>query len=195
MKRKYLITAVLLVLVLSLCGRYADAGAAGESPAGTFSFLIGNKEIKDGDTIDYSLYNNKDSTLTIILRNTEGIASGTKFEWVVSNSNIIKVKSQDNATCSVTLDIISPGYSGLSVTMTAPDGTTYTAVAYCSIYVPLQWSDNVSTDEPIFNNLMASNSNGNYGLLFAQSETVLKPIIHFSSIQLLRLTIPKLPIT
>ena len=53
MKRKYLITAVLLVLVLSLCGRYTDAGAAGESPAGTFSFLIGNKEIKDGDTIDY----------------------------------------------------------------------------------------------------------------------------------------------
>ena len=169
MKRKYLITAVLLVLVLSLCGRYTDAGAAGESPAGTFSFLIGNKEIKDGDTIDYSLYNNKDSTLTIILRNTDGIESGTKFEWVVSNSNIIKVKSQDNATCSVTLDIISPGYSGLSVTMTDPKGTTYTAVAYCSIYVPLQWSDNVSTDEPIYNNLMASNANGNYGLLFAQT--------------------------
>ena len=169
MKRKYLITAVLLVLALTLCGKYTNAGAAGESPAGTFSFLIGNKEIKDGDTIDYSLYNNKDSTLTIILRNTEGIASGTDFEWVVSNSNIIKVKSQDDATCSVTLDIISPGYSGLSVTMKDPKGTTYTAVAYCSIYVPLQWSDNVSTDEPIFNNIMASNANGNYGLLYGQA--------------------------
>ena len=169
MKRKYLITAVLLVLALTLCGKYTNAGAAGESPAGTFSFLIGNKEIKDGDTIDYSLYNNKDSTLTIILRNTEGIASGTDFEWVVSNSNIIKVKSQDDATCSVTLDIISPGYSGLSVTMKDPKGTTYTAVAYCSIYGPLQWSDNVSTDEPIFNNIMASNANGNYGLLYGQA--------------------------
>ncbi|MBR4782213.1 MAG: Ig domain-containing protein [Lachnospiraceae bacterium] len=169
MKRKYLITAVLLVLALTLCGKYTNAGAAGESPAGTFSFLIGNKEIKDGDPIDYSLYNNKDSTLTIILRNTEGIASGTDFEWVVSNSNIIKVKSQDDATCSVTLDIISPGYSGLSVTMKDPKGTTYTAVAYCSIYVPLQWSDNVSTDEPIFNNIMASNANGNYGLLYGQA--------------------------
>ena len=168
MKKRGLILAVLLVLTFCVFAAQGATGVSGASPEGVFSFLIGNKEIKDGNTIDYSLYNNEDSTLTIILRNTEGIPAGTKFDWVVSNSNIIKVKSQDNATCSVTLDIVSPGFSGLSVTMTDPAGTAYTAVAYCSIYVPLQWSDNVSTTKTIMNNLFASNTNGFYGLLFAQ---------------------------
>lgn len=140
-----------------------------EAAASSYSFIIGNKEINDGQTIDYSLYNNADQTLTIILRSTDGIPAGTKITWVVSNSNIITVKSQDDATCSVTLNIISPGFSGLSVTMLTPDGVTYTAAAYCSIYVPLQWSDNVSATDPTQNNIIASDANGNYGLFFAQT--------------------------
>lgn len=135
----------------------------------SYSFIIGNKEVNDGQTIDYSLYNNADKTLTIILRSTDGIPDGTKITWVVSNSNIITVKTQDDATCSVTLDIISPGFSGLSVTMLTPDGTTYTAAAYCAIYVPLQWSDNVSSTDPTMNNIVADSANGNYGLFYAQT--------------------------
>jgi len=167
--KKFFKACMLLLALILITGGFGAALVSGDSPEGVFTFLIGNKEIKDGDTIDYSLYNNEDSTITIILRNTEGIEAGTKLTWVVSNNNIIKVNKQDNSTCSVTLDIISPGYSGLSATMETPDGKIYTAVAYCSIYVPLQWSDNVSTTKVIMNNIMASDSNGNYGLLFAQT--------------------------
>ena len=155
-----------MALVLAFSFMYSGKAQA-DGPSGTFSFMIGNDLVQDGGSIDYSLYNVADSTLTIILRNTEGIDTGTKFKWVVSNENIIKVRPTDDYT--VTLDIISPGYSGLSVTMTTPDGKTYPAVAYCDIYVPLQWSDNVSTSEPIMNNIMATSANGNYGLLYAQA--------------------------
>lgn len=183
-KHLYKFIAVIMVLALMLtdlsplgdCGaffeRVKDSIGLSEteaSAAPSYSFIIGNKEINDGQTIDYSLYNNADQTLTIILRSSEGIAAGTKITWVVSNANIITVKSQDDATCSVTLNIISPGYSGLSVTMTLPDGTSYPASAYCSIYVPLQWSDNVSSTDPTLNNIVASDANGNYGLFYAQT--------------------------
>ena len=153
---------------LGLC-ETSEVKAADDSPEGTFTFLIGNLPIKDGGTIDYSLYNTEDSTLTIVLRNTAGITAGTKFKWTVSNSNVIKLKNPDNDSYTVVLDIISPGYSGLSVTMETPDGVVYTAVAYCDIYVPLQWSDNVSKTKKIMNNLLASEENGNYGLLYAQT--------------------------
>ncbi len=176
-----LVIAALLVMDFPLWGGNTETGelvldALNIAPEqvradsdSSYSFIIGNKEINDGQTIDYSLYNNADKTLTIILRSTDGIPDGTKITWVVSNSNIITVKSQDDATCSVTLNIISPGFSGLSVTMLTPEGVTYTAVAYCSIYVPLEWSDNVSATDPTLNNIIADNANGNYGLFYAQT--------------------------
>lgn len=163
-----IISAVLILALVLLCIPVLPSAEVSAAPS-TYSFIIGNKEIGDGQTIDYSLYNNADKTLSIILRNTDGIAAGTKITWVVSNSNIITVKEQDDATCSVTLNIVSPGFSGLSVTMTSVEGVTYTAVAYCSIYVPLQWSDNVSSTDPTQNNILATDDNGNYGLFYAQT--------------------------
>lgn len=173
----FLITAFLLILPFSADGTgvpvfdalFDDEIKVSADSNSSYSFIIGNKEINDGQTIDYSLYNNADKTLTIILRSTDGIPDGTKITWVVSNSNIITVKSQDDATCSVTLNIISPGFSGLSVTMLTPEGVTYTAIAYCSIYVPLEWSDNVSSTDITQNNIVASDTNGNYGLFYAQT--------------------------
>lgn len=150
-----------------LFGETKEAMAA---PDSSYSFIIGNKEVNDGQIIDYSLYNNADKTLTIILRCIDGIEQGSVIYWEPSNKNVITVESQNDATCSVTLNIISPGFSGLYVTIKTPAGVTYTAIAYCDIYVPLQWSDNVSATDPTMNNILASDANGNYGLLNASTE-------------------------
>lgn len=140
------------------------------APDSSYSFIIGNKEVNDGQIIDYSLYNNADKTLTIILRCVDGIEQGSTIFWEPSNKNVITVESQNDATCSVTLNIISPGFSGLYVTIKTPQGVTYTAIAYCDIYVPLQWSDNVSASDSSMNNILATEDNGMYGLIYAQTK-------------------------
>lgn len=133
----------------------------------SYSFLMGSREINDGGEIDYSLYSTSDRSLSIQLKSSAGIASGTAITWSVSNDNIIQIEQQNDNTCSVKLKIISPGYSGLSVSLADSSGTVYSAVAYCSIYVPLEWSDNVSTGN---NNIIANIANGEYyGLFSAQT--------------------------
>lgn len=132
----------------------------------SYSFVMGNKEVNDGDVIDYSLYSTTDNSLSIVLRSSTGFAAGTTFSWSVSNDNIVQILSQDDANCSVKLNILSPGYSGMYVSIKDPDGTLHPAAAYCSIYVPLEWSDNVTTGN---NNMFANVANGNYyGLFNAQ---------------------------
>ncbi|MCR5325042.1 MAG: Ig-like domain-containing protein [Lachnospiraceae bacterium] len=132
-----------------------------------YSFLIGDKKVADGGIIDYSLYSTSDRSLSIFFSSSAGIASGTAITWSVSNDNIIQVESKNDDTCSVKLKILSPGYSGLNVSLTTPDGTIYSAIAYCSIYVPLEWSDNETNGN---NNIMVNNSAGQYyGLLIAQN--------------------------
>ncbi|MCR5331616.1 MAG: hypothetical protein K6E62_10610, partial [Lachnospiraceae bacterium] len=103
-----------------------------------YTFLMGTATIADGGVIDYSLYSTSDRSLSIVLRSSAGIASGTAITWMVSNDNIIQIDTQDDDTCSVKLKILSPGYSGLSVSLRTSDGTIFSAVAYCSIYVPLE---------------------------------------------------------
>ncbi|MBR4724519.1 MAG: Ig-like domain-containing protein [Lachnospiraceae bacterium] len=132
-----------------------------------YSFLMGTASISDGGVIDYSLYSTSDRSLSIVLRSSAGIASGTAITWMVSNDNIVQIDTQDDDTCSVKLKILSPGYSGLSVSLRDTNGTIYSAVAYCSIYVPLEWSDN---EENGNNNIMVNNASGQYyGLLIAQN--------------------------
>lgn len=139
-----------------------DPGPQGPS----YSFVMGNREVNDGDVIDYSLYSTTDNSLSIVLRSSEGFAAGTTFSWSVSNDNIVQILSQDDANCSVKLNILSPGYSGMYVSIKDPDGTLHPAAAYCSIYVPLEWSDNVTTGN---NNLLADIPGGRYyGLFNAQ---------------------------
>ncbi len=163
---KFFVLLAVAALLIGVIGA-TFISAADDTIDGKLIFLVGNEELPDGSTIDYSLYNQEDSTITIRLRIPSGIEAGTKFNWGVSNSNIIRVKSQDDTTGSVTLDIISPGFSGLSVDIEM-GGKLYPAAAYVSIYVPLQWSDNVSTTKEILNNIKGTAANGYYGYIVAQ---------------------------
>ena len=135
-----------------------------EAEAATgYSFLIGSAQINDGGEINYTNYRNSQRTLKIILKSEEGVASGTAITWTPSNENIVKVLEQNDNELSVTLDILSPGFSGLSVSLNI-DGLVLSAVAYCSIHVPLEWSD----DETGNQNILASSSDP-YGLMVAQT--------------------------
>ncbi|MBR4343144.1 MAG: Ig-like domain-containing protein [Lachnospiraceae bacterium] len=164
------ISRIIMVLALTMIfvGISHSGVTKADSLEGVFSFLIGNKPIESGGIIEYSSTNGESSPITIKLQYSEGLPSGTKFTWGVSNESIVKIKEQDNAG-NVTLDIISPGFSGLSVDIET-GGNIYTAAAYCSVYVPLQWSDNVESnpDKKILNNLLGTENNGYYGLIYAQ---------------------------
>lgn len=177
MKRKALKLAALLVImaffvsdltplsgVVSLPGLFGSVEAKAEETV-DYSFLIGNAVVNDGGEINYSNYKNGQRTLSIILKSSAGIVSGTAITWTPSNDNIVAIQSQNDNECSVTLDILSPGYSGLSVSLRTPDGTVMAAVAYCAIHVPLEWSDN-ETDG---NNNILANSSSPYGLIIAQN--------------------------
>lgn len=174
-KRIYKFIAFLMVTMLLMadlaplenCGPWL-AGIAKrlitrtEAATPTYSFLIGNATINDGGEINYSNYADNQRTLKIILRSSEGIASGTAITWTPSNDNIIQIEEQDDSSTSVTLKILSPGYSGLSVSLNI-NGVVYAAVAYCAIRVPLEWSDNQPTEK----NILATASSP-YGLKVAQ---------------------------
>ena len=177
MKKRGIVVFLLLTISFILFGGVVQASAI--ESTGQFSFYIGgDSDIEDGGVVNYSqfcknvdqiLEGNEDETITITLRNTEGIAPGTQIFWTPTNTNIITKKSQDDVTFSVQLNIKSPGYSGLSVTIIDPDGTTHSACAFCTIYVPLEWSDKVSSTYDIMNNLFAATDPYQYGLLYAQA--------------------------
>lgn len=136
----------------------AEAAAASQ-----YGFLFGTKEVSDGELINYSNFKNEYNTLEIQLTLANGTAlpPGAEVRWKVSNPNIVKVASF--AGTSATLQILSPGYSGLNATLII-DGYEYPAVAYCGIKVPLEWSDS-ETSNP---NLGATDPY-NYGLMTAQN--------------------------
>ncbi|MCR5204743.1 MAG: Ig-like domain-containing protein [Lachnospiraceae bacterium] len=160
--RLFALSVLEICLVAALCTFQPQVKARA---AGQYGFQVGNDVVQDGGTINYSKYTVGFEPLTIILVPTDGggIAPGTKFEWIPTNENIIKVRPTTDKT--VTLDIISPGYSGLTVFMIAADGTEY-KVGNCEIYVPLEWSDNET--DPVMNNILGTSSNGYYGLIHAQ---------------------------
>lgn len=184
MKKRFIkFAAMLLVIAMLITDLYPlqndgawveDAGNwiedvfAADDEKPTYTFLMGNREVQDGETINYSDFESPDNTVWIQLKSSAGIVSGTAITWSVSNENIVTVKQQDNDSCSVQLQIMSPGYSGLSATLRTPDGITYTAVAYASIYVPLEWADDGYKADPT-GNILASEANGNYGMFIAQN--------------------------
>ena len=177
-KRNGIVIFMLLVAVFILIEGFGVSYADDADPA--YSFYVGGvEEISNGGTINYSQFSknidaiiagSEDQTISITLRNADGIPAGTKIYWTPTNTNIITKRSQDDTTFSVQLNIVSPGYSGLSITVVDPDGTTHSAVAYCTIYVPLEWSDNVSSSNKIMNNIRADENSAEYGLIYAQSE-------------------------
>ena len=128
-----------------------------------YAFLMDDKKVNGGGEIDYSLFQNDQLTLRIQLTADTGISAGTHIEWTITNSNIIEVQSQNDTDASVTLKILSPGYSGLSVSLVV-DGVLFPAVAYCSVHVPLDWADS-----SIGNPNISTTSTNPYGLMTAQN--------------------------
>lgn len=128
-----------------------------------YAFLIGDKKVNGGGEIDYSVFANDQLTLRIQLTADTGIPAGTHIEWTITNSNIISVREQNDTDASITLNILSPGYSGLSVSLVV-DGVLFPAVAYCAVHVPLQWSDSEVASPNI-----SKTSTDAYGLLTAQN--------------------------
>lgn len=130
---------------------------------GLYSFNYDGNTYNDGAQINYTNYKDGLNTLKIILKCDSGIPSGTAITWTASNDNIIQIDSQNDDECSVTLKILSPGYSGLSVSLKI-NGTVYASIAYCIIHVPLQWTDD-DTKNP---NILATTA-APYGLMIAQN--------------------------
>ncbi len=134
-----------------------------QAVASAYSFMYNGTTYNDGAEILYSDYKDGLNTIQIILKSDEGIPSGTAITWTASNDNIIAIESQNDAACSVTLDIKSPGYSGLAVSLKI-NGIVYPAIAYCIIHVPLEW-----TDDDTNNPNMLNSSSDPYGLMVAQN--------------------------
>lgn len=129
-----------------------------------YSFNFDGNTYNDGAQIDYTNFKAGLNTLKIILKNDAGIPSGTAITWTATNDNIIQIDAQDDDECSVTLKILSPGYSGLTVSLKI-GGTTFPSVAYCIIHVPLAWTDGGEPSNP---NILAT-SDDPYGLMIAQN--------------------------
>lgn len=135
----------------------AEVQAATPQTTTGYYFLLSADPVTNGGEIDYSKFSNSDLTLNIVLGGAT-VASGASISWNISNENVIKQKTSDNT--QMTLDILSPGYATLIANMTDPDGTFHSAIAYCTIHVPLEFDD--------LNNVKATNSVP-YGLMVAQN--------------------------
>ena len=134
-----------------------------EAATSAYSFMYNGTTYNDGAEILYNDYKDGLNTIQIILKSDDGIPSGTAITWTASNDNIIAIATQNDDACSVTLEIRSPGYSGLAVSLKI-NGIVYASIAYCIIHVPLQWTDD-DTKNP---NILASPSKP-YGLMIAQN--------------------------
>ena len=134
-----------------------------EAATSAYSFMYNGTTYNDGAEILYNDYKDGLNTIQIILKSDDGIPSGTAITWTASNDNIIAIETQNDDACSVTLEIKSPGYSGLAVSLKI-NGIVYASIAYCIIHVPLQWTDD-DTKNP---NILASASDP-YGLMIAQN--------------------------
>ena len=143
--------------------KFRFAPKPAQAATSAYSFMYNGTTYNDGAEILYSNYKDGLNTIQIILKSDEGIPSGAAITWTASNDNIIVIESQNDAACSVTLNIKSPGYSGLAVSLRV-NGIVYPAIAYCIIHVPLEWTDD-DTNNP---NILATNSN-HYGLMIAQN--------------------------
>lgn len=122
-----------------------------------YYFLLSADPVTNGGEIDYSKFSTSELTLNIMLGGAT-VPSGASITWNISNENVIERRS--SSSTEITLNILSPGYSTLIASMYDPDGTFHSAIAYCTIHVPLEYDD--------LNNIKATNSNP-YGLIVAQN--------------------------
>ena len=156
--------------VEKIAGKIREARAAdSEEPKYSFLYPSGEGSVPNGGILNYEQVDRRDRELTITLQSSLGIVSGTSVTWDVSNTNIAQIASTSENGVRVTLKILSPGFTGLTVDVTDPNGTLHPAAAFCSIYVPLQWADAEENG-----NIMEYDipSKYRYGLLTAQlSET------------------------
>lgn len=176
---RFVTMIVVTVLMLSYLEPLDNAGSAlldklafgtvGAEAASSslYSFNFDGNTYNDGAQIDYTNFKAGLNTLKIILKNDAGIPSGTAITWTASNDNIIQIDAQDDDECSVTLKILSPGYSGLTVSLKI-GGVVFPSIAYCIIHVPLAWTDGGEPSNP---NILASNDDP-YGLMIAQNGEV-----------------------
>ena len=180
MRKKVLKLFLFLFMIYGFYGFCTSFSISAADSEYSFSFYVGggaNEEIKDGGLINYGQFSknideilagNTDDTLTIFLH---GAPNDSTIEWVPVNPEVFTVKAPTSGLnkTDVALNIIAPGFSGMNVTIKTPDGSVH--YAFCTIYVPLQWSD-YETSTPanmIVNNLTAEENNG-CGLLFANTD-------------------------
>ncbi|MCR5727394.1 MAG: Ig-like domain-containing protein [Lachnospiraceae bacterium] len=171
---KIIIFLSLAVFIAASFGIYR-ATAADEY---TFTFYLGgDKDVENGGVVNYSQLSKniddvidglEDQTIRLFLRSNNPLPEGITVDWEVVDSKIITIKETDAATMSCTLNIMGPGYSGLFANITTPDKKVYSA--YCTIYVPLEWSDNEATRNLVANNIFAKDNADKYGLIFAHDE-------------------------
>ena len=158
----------LLIITFCLTGVWslitAEAATRGEG----YFLAVGDENITSGGIIDWSKHNSDGSPIKVILCNDQGIPVGAKLTWNIGNPSIISKISTDDSNYSITIGLLSPGYSSLSVNIEL-DNKTELAMQ-CTVYVPLMWADNVTSDvdKQYMNNLRGTEANGYYGLIYAQ---------------------------
>ena len=149
---------ILMMLVISMVfvGVYCLTGgdAVRVRADGNLQFYVGGSPKNNGETIDCIT-----TSMSIMLLNAP---TGSTFEWEVVEPSVIKIDDGSvngsasflTGNNSINIKRISPGYSGLTVTVTSPSGSQE---AYIDVRVPLEWDDN--------NNIDAQPTNDNYGLM------------------------------
>ncbi len=176
--KKFIARLIVFTFIISMLEPLANDGTWLERVAELFApveeveaasdpvyyFNFNSDVVNDGAQLDYTDYKTGLNTIKIILKCDQGIPSGTAISWTVSNENIVKLDPSSEGQVEVTLDILAPGYSGLSVSLER-DGVKYPSVAYCVIHVPLEWSDD-DADNP---NIKAEANPDKYGLMMAQN--------------------------
>ena len=149
-----LMMLVISVIVISFCCFLdRDTVKVHADQIGDLEFFVGGEPISNGDR-DPVPYTDESK----IVRLLASAPVGSTYDWHINDPRIVSIKS-GNGTDSVTFNINSPGYSGLTVTITTPDGSE-SKTFYCDIHVPLDWATS---------NLTSEETNYGYGLLYANN--------------------------
>ena len=152
---------LLLELIVSVVflGFYCTFGGnaikvRADSQFDELQFYVGGDPKGLGVTIDYTSEGTAPMAIQLF-----GAPTGATYDWKIIDTSIVDFNGTHN-TDSISLKIKSPGYTGLSVTVEAPDGEK--KEAYCDIHVPLEWDDN--------NNIKYRDNSYGYGILYANDE-------------------------